>query len=107
MNLLTNERRYATWTVTSKQPLSSAPQVAYRKFGDQDWTWLSSDWNGPDQVNAEGNHVRRCSALFCGPDAVGSGASVLGPGKYETQIRYTDAVEIIAAETGEIHVTTI
>lgn len=107
MNLLSNERRYATWTVTSKSTLSSAPSVAYRKFGDTNWTWLPTTWVAPETINADGNHVRACTTLFCGPDAQGAGAAVLSPGQYETQIRYIDDVEIIAAETEEIRVEDI
>jgi hypothetical protein len=107
MQLLTNERRYATWTVMSKTALGSTPEVAYRRFGDSAWTWVPTTWSSADTINADGYHVRTCSALFCGPDATGASASVLIPGRYETQIRYTDAVEVIAAETAEIKVLEI
>ena len=104
MELLSTDRRYAKWTVTSSTALGSPPQIGLRKIGATAWTWVSASWAGADQLNANGMHVRSCSVLLSGPEAAGGGSTNLSVGNYETAVKYTDSSEIISVETEGISV---
>jgi len=106
MRLLSTERRYGTWTVSSRSTLTSPPVVSYRRKAASSWTTVTADWSGAEQVTGA-VHTRSAAVLFAGSDASGGGAQTLTPGTYETMITYTDDVEIIAGQTDDIEVTQV
>jgi hypothetical protein len=64
-----------------------------------DGTWRPADWQGtPVQLGDKWIQTARSTGFFAGPDATGTGATVLASGRHATKTRVTLATGDVLAE---------
>jgi hypothetical protein len=64
-----------------------------------DGTWRPADWQGtPVQLGDKWTQTARSTGFFAGPDATGTGATVLTSGRHATKTRVTLATGDVLAE---------
>jgi hypothetical protein len=71
-----------------------------------DGTWRPADWQAtPVQLGDKWTQTARSSGFFAGPDATGTGATVLTPGRHPTKTRVTLATgDTLTADSTPIDV---
>jgi hypothetical protein len=64
-----------------------------------DGTWLAAEWQAtPVQLGDKWTQTARSTGFFAGPDATGTGATVLASGRHATKTRVTLATGDVLAE---------